>query len=154
MIKCAVCKDYHADIAGVKNCSKAHYAAKAFGGEVPAAPPVVVPFNIYAHRASIREGRYAVVVDGTLGFFKVDRPTEGRWAGKIFVKQYASDELHAVRDLGRKNRIIDAILEDPQAAMLKFGTEIGSCGHCGRTLTNAESRAAGIGPVCRGRMGW
>lgn len=34
-------------------------------------------------------------------------------------------------------------------AMLRFGRELGTCGHCGRDLTNEESRAAGIGPVCR-----
>lgn len=41
------------------------------------------------------------------------------------------------------------IADDPMAAMLRYGREIGSCGHCGRTLTNDESRALGIGPVCR-----
>lgn len=43
---------------------------------------------------------------------------------------------------------------DPKEAMLRFGREIGSCGHCGRTLTNDESRAYGIGPVCRKGKGW
>ena len=33
-------------------------------------------------------------------------------------------------------------------------TLAGSCGHCGRTLTNEESRARGIGPICAGKMGW
>lgn len=33
-------------------------------------------------------------------------------------------------------------------AMLRYGRLIGACGHCGRTLTNQESRDAGIGPVC------
>jgi hypothetical protein len=37
----------------------------------------------------------------------------------------------------------------PLNAMLRYGQEIGECGHCGRELTNAKSRAQGIGPVCR-----
>lgn len=37
----------------------------------------------------------------------------------------------------------------PVEAMLKYGQEIGECGHCGRTLTNDESRAFGMGPKCR-----
>jgi len=45
-------------------------------------------------------------------------------------------------------RIIDA---GSHAAMIRFGQLIGSCGDCGRTLTNKESRDAGIGPVCANR---
>jgi uncharacterized protein DUF6011 len=32
--------------------------------------------------------------------------------------------------------------------MVRYGQELGECGHCGRTLTDEASRAAGIGPVC------
>lgn len=39
----------------------------------------------------------------------------------------------------------------PHAAMILFGQEMETCGHCGRDLTNEESRAAGIGPVCRSK---
>jgi len=46
------------------------------------------------------------------------------------------------------------ITADPMAAMLRYGTELGSCGHCGRTLTNDESRALGIGPKCRQGFGF
>jgi hypothetical protein len=46
------------------------------------------------------------------------------------------------------------IAAGPKEAMLRYGQEIGSCGHCGRTLTNDESRAYGIGPVCRKGKGW
>lgn len=46
------------------------------------------------------------------------------------------------------------IAADPKAAMLRYGRELGECGHCGRTLTNDESRARGIGPVCARGKGW
>ena len=36
----------------------------------------------------------------------------------------------------------------------RYGREIGRCGVCHRTLTNEESRMAGIGPVCREKSGW
>lgn len=98
-------------------------------------------------------GRYAVDVDGKLGFFKVDRPTEGRWAGAAFVTQQVSDAEYPVRG-GRKNLVLAAVAANPQAASMRYGREIGKCGVCGRTLTNEESRAAGIGPICRGELGW
>lgn len=36
----------------------------------------------------------------------------------------------------------------------KFGKLYGFCMVCGRTLTDADSIAAGIGPVCAGKEGW
>ena len=98
-------------------------------------------------------GRYAVEDNGSLKFYKVDRPTEGRWAGRTFVKVQASDREYPVKG-GAAARVLSLIARDPKAAMLRYGREIGSCGHCGRTLTNEDSRAAGIGPICAGKMGW
>jgi hypothetical protein len=97
---------------------------------------------------------YAVEHQGTLKFYKVDKPQSGRWAGYTFVKVQASDDLYPVKNLGYQAEVLEAIAKDPKAAMLRYGKEIGSCGHCHRTLTNEESRAYGIGPVCRGKMGW
>lgn len=98
-------------------------------------------------------GRYAVEVDGVLKFYRVDRPTEGRWAGYTFVKVQASDDLHPVRGNAAKG-ILDRIAKDPREASLRYGREIGSCGVCGRTLTDEDSRAAGIGPICASKTGW
>jgi hypothetical protein len=106
-------------------------------------------------QVDVPAGRYAVTDnEGTLRFFKLDRPTEGRWAGYTFLKMMASDETYPVRDRAKRDRIIAKIAQDPQEAMLTYGREIGACGHCGRTLTDEQSRAAGIGPVCAGNLGW
>lgn len=45
------------------------------------------------------------------------------------------------------------IAAGPVEAMVRYGLELGECGHCGRELTNDESRAMGIGPRCRKHMG-
>ena len=37
----------------------------------------------------------------------------------------------------------------PLEAMLRYGKELGHCGHCNRELTNDVSRELGIGPRCR-----
>jgi Family of unknown function (DUF6011) len=99
-------------------------------------------------------GRYAVEnEDGVLRFYVVDRPTEGRWAGFIFLSVMASDEKHPIKGEA-KNVILKKIAVDPKAAMQRYGYEIGRCGICGRTLTNEESRRLGIGPICAGKQGW
>ena len=98
-------------------------------------------------------GRYAVEIQGSLGFFVVDRPERGRWVGFVFVRQMASDTEHPVRG-ARRNEALNAIKADPKAAAIRYGRELGVCGCCGRTLTDGASRAAGIGPVCAAKRGW
>ena len=120
--------------------SEANEAAKAVWRELhPEAPEAPAA------------GRYAVEMDGQLRFFHVDRPTEGRWAGYVFVSQQAGDDLYPVKGHARA-RVLLAISVDPAAASRRYGRELGVCGVCGRTLTDPESRAAGIGPVCAGRF--
>lgn len=104
----------------------------------------------------VPNGRYAVTeADGVLRFYKVNTPTEGKWAGFTFVEIQASDELYPLKgDHARKTRVLALIAADVQAAMLRYGQEIGNCGHCGRTLTNPISRSIGIGPICRAKMEW
>jgi hypothetical protein len=99
-------------------------------------------------------GRYACEMDGTWKFYQVDRPTEGRWAGYTFLKVQASDELYNIKNRTQVRMILDLIARDPKGSMLEYGRRIGRCGHCHRTLTDSESIAAGIGPICAGKMGW
>lgn len=107
-----------------------------------------------ANTTDVPAGRYAVEnSDGDLRFYKVDTPTEGRWAGHVFVAVQASDDMHPVR--GRaKGAVLAKIADDPAEASARYGREIGRCGLCGRTLTDEDSRARGIGPVCADKHGW
>lgn len=102
--------------------------------------------------ATVPEGRYAVDLDDKLRFYRVDRPTQGKWAGRVFLNVQASDDWHPVHDWNTKRVVFDLIAVDPQAALLRYGKELGHCGHCGRTLTDADSRAKGIGPICAAKL--
>lgn len=108
-----------------------------------------------APQPQVPAGRYAVEDEGVLKFYKVDRPTEGRWAGRTFVSVQASDELHPLRNPTTRKRIL-ALIEaaGPEQASARYGHELGRCGICNRTLTDEASRARGIGPVCAGKVGW
>lgn len=98
-------------------------------------------------------GRYALDIDGVVKFFKVDCPTDGPWAGRTFVKIQASDELHRVsRETAQA--VLVLVAKDPEAASKRYGRELGHCGVCGRTLTDENSRANGIGPICADKAGW
>jgi hypothetical protein len=122
-------------------------------------PKLTISDNLAAHLAddddAVAAGRYAVTGDnGQTVFLKVDRPTEGPYAGQTFVRLQVSDEYRNVGNAARTTLLNKILAAGPKDAMLRYGRELGSCGHCGRTLTNEESREAGIGPVCRGKMGW
>lgn len=100
-------------------------------------------------------GRYALVNDDdVVKFYRVDRPVTGRWAGYTFVKVQASDDLYPVKNAADRQRILAAIAVDPRKASILYGKEIGACGVCGKTLTDPESIANGIGPVCAKNKGW
>lgn len=110
-------------------------------------------------------GRYAVKMHNQdwgrkqWQFFLVDKPTEGKWKGYTFIKRLiggAQDGGYrkVVMPAASREAALRAIEANPKEAMLDFGLQSGSCGHCGRSLSNAESLERGIGPICAGKMGW
>lgn len=96
---------------------------------------------------------------GDWRFFLVDRPSEGKWKGYTFIKRLiggGEDGDYRKLDMpaASRDQALKAIESNPQKAMIDFGKQSGSCGHCGRALSNAESLERGIGPICAGKMGW
>jgi hypothetical protein len=102
-------------------------------------------------------GRFAVASrtgQNDLDFFQIDRPTEGRWAGFVFVRRIiGGHEPITVRGAEAASAVAAIEAAGWQAAAARFGQEIGSCSRCGRSLTDEASRAFGIGPDCRGFWG-
>lgn len=96
--------------------------------------PTAFPFPV---------GRYAVTLDDTIHFFVFREES---------ISEQAGDTLYPVGG-PRRQQVIDLIAADPEAASRLYGREIGHCGRCGRSLTDTESRAQGIGPVCASK-GW
>jgi hypothetical protein len=115
--------------------------------------------------------RFAVddLVQEKLRFIRVDniapKDADGRpqkWGGNVYVKEQfgPSESVRLGRQVaGRKYEgeasvLLAAILLDPEKAAIRYGIELGCCSICGAELTNVESRALGIGPVCRKRFSW
>jgi hypothetical protein len=100
----------------------------------------------------VAEGYYAVASatgSNDLDFYRVDRPTEGRWAGRVFVKRVIGGHADTPVRGKEAHEALVRIAVDADAAARLYGQEIGRCGRCNRHLTDDESRAYGIGPKCR-----
>lgn len=107
---------------------------------------------------AVPAGRYAITpLNGAANettFYKVDRPTEGRWAGYVFVKMLVGPEEHRLSKAQGQAVLARIAAAGAEQASARYGHEIGECGVCGGRLTNDESRERGIGPICAAKMGW
>jgi Family of unknown function (DUF6011) len=104
----------------------------------------------------IPKGHYAtdrLTGNNDLDFWRVDKPTEGRWAGFVFVKRVIGGKPDAPVKGTTRFKALSTIREaDPEKAAIRYGQEIGRCWRCNRHLTDETSRALGIGPDCRSRI--
>lgn len=103
----------------------------------------------------IPAGRYAVTgEDGTTDFYHVQYG-KNRWEGKLFVKLHVAGREDTNLRVANAITVLEKIRRDgPREAAVRYGHAIGRCSCCGRELTNEDSRAAGIGPVCAEKVGW
>lgn len=119
-------------------------------GFMPADRPARAPYP------SVPAGHYAVpsaTGNNDLDFYRVDRPTTGRWSGRTFVKRVIGGRPATAIRGGEQHAALTRILEAGiESAAVLYGQQIGRCYRCNRHLTDETSRRLGIGPDCRGRI--
>ena len=124
------------------------------GNRPVSAPPArTTPPTGYTPRAqrnrfeAVPDGYYAVPTEeGPLGFYRV---STWKTSGDRKVQVQASDNLFPVKGWKAADSILEKIRNiTPDVAGKRYADELGNCWRCGRTLTDAESRARGIGTVC------
>lgn len=160
-MRCAHCKDSHDTVLEVRRCSGVFEPINVTNSPAATPYPKATPVSKFRETANrlpnVPKARYAIrsldFEKGTdhYSFYVVEKPTQGRWEGYTFIRQQAGSEYFSV-PFGRSLPILEAIAHDPEEALRAYGRELGECGVCGRTLTNPESIAAGIGPICAGRL--
>jgi len=114
-------------------------------------PVVFAPKPLNPKWDTVKEGHYAIASftgNNDLDFYRVDKPTEGKWAGYTFVKRVIGGQPDVNIRKDEKVRVLEAIADDPDAGP-RYGQEIGKCYRCNRHLTDETSRSLGIGPECR-----
>lgn len=154
MAKCGNCGKADATVAEIRECFAATFGRDM--GELTAANVSVTESAVIVAPVEITEGFWTL--DSSI--YKVQRAVHG--SGRLYAKildvgpgvdgapeaswHYAPG---AFQRLGREGA---HKLTREEAA--EFGKLYGVCCICGRTLTNEESIAAGIGPICAGKQGW
>lgn len=126
-------------------------------GKCPEKPKLEAPRTITntSRYDDIPVGHYAtgsLTGKNDLDFWRVDRPEQGTYAGRTFVKRIVGGkpDLNVSRDT--KFAALEAILEiGPRLSAALYGQELGRCSRCNRTLTDEVSRKFGKGPECRAK---
>lgn len=125
------------------------FAPVAHVGEPVSATPTRKPYP------DVPAGHYATISatgNNDYDFWRVDRPDEGPWKGRTFVKRVIGGKPN--KNVYRQTALdaLKAILDEGiEVTRTRYGTEIGQCWKCNRHLTDETSRALGIGPDCRSK---
>jgi len=105
---------------------------------------------------ALPEGRYALprtTPDGSgnmINFFKIFKTQRGNRIVMLIARggnDYDEQRLSVEHQIAAAGHIA----EDVTAARQLYGQRTGTCGDCGRALSNEESLAYGIGPICRNK---
>lgn len=119
---------------------------RSYQAPAPVEAPIetVAPARTRLDFSAIPDGNYAVREDSVVKFYRVS--TSKRGFKNVQVR--ASDDLHMLfgkASIAVLHRIVEAGLE---ASQMLFAIELGRCWRCGKSLTDEESRARGMGPDC------
>lgn len=119
--------------------------------------PVDPGFNHRAPLPDVPEGHYAIpslTGNNDLDFFRVDRPTEGSYAGKTYIKRVIGGHPDKNIRFSMFRPVLEAILKfGVEESGLLYGQKIRACQHCNRHLTQFASRQLSCGPDCAAQHG-
>jgi hypothetical protein len=104
-------------------------------------------------RPQIRAGRAKVYPAGESSVNAGCLYVKDKW-GEYLGKVTAQGEFFRARGVSDDDiQPVFDLAADPLGTAIRYGKETGSCACCGRELTDEQSVADGIGPVCKKRFG-
>lgn len=151
-MRCGKCKTEGPDVTveHVRSCYGVA-ARPATSDHRSVAPKQVVTLGLGKY--DVPAGYYAVesaTGNNDLDFFRVDKPTDGKWRGYTFVKRVVGGHSDIrIRGTQAEAAMQAIVAAGPFKAGQLYGQKIGRCYKCHRSLTDETSRQLGIGPECR-----
>lgn len=161
MATCGNCKAEGMTVEHIRGC----YASK--GTVLTETKPVLSPLaaNYVANRASdfkpmaitddVPNSKYALVREAGPVFYEVTTGRKGKWVGFLFLSRlvgHPGDWKRTPVKGDAKKDILAEIGQDPKAAAIRFSKEFTICAVCGSPLSDPESLALGLGPICATRF--
>ena len=145
-------------LAAVQRCVAKDSAPRP--APVPAAEVDVAPIHVAFDNAKDSGLMYPKLRLGAFVFSPA--PVTGKNAGAIYVKsdgvylgKVVGGKLFTSRDASQDNVTqMTEVLADPRSAAIAYGKTFGKCSVCNKDLSDPESVAQGIGPICAKRFGW
>jgi hypothetical protein len=118
-------------------------------------PKLEAPKFQDADYSEIPRGHYAtksLTGNNDYDFWRVDRPEQGNYAGRTFVKRIVGGKPDFNVSKAVRIAALEAILrEGIEETGFRYGQELGACRHCNRHLTDELSRSLSAGPECRSK---
>lgn len=116
---------------------------------LPRKPKETLPIEV--PKAKPVEGIHVVHTSKGTAYVKVQKALYG--SGRLYSKVWSPSAHQFVRVSGWLAKVNEGTLMSKEEAK-KFGDLYGVCCRCSRPLTDEESIAAGVGPVCITKMGF
>lgn len=178
MITCGNCKQSHSTVAEVKACYATRMDSPAFEQRVQAvearqqaarvqADPAILGHDEFRDSTKYNFGRWDRAIGqreqfelSDSGIYQVGETVYKVYANQAQTRMLAKElkVLHTGATtweyVGMAARFVRKNQRITQEQAEKFGKIYGVCAICGRTLTDEQSIAQGIGPVCIKKMGW
>lgn len=158
MATCGSCKKEGQTVEHIKECYAAKRGAVVTVEVTGLAKQYVEQkdFRPMALSLDIPAAYYALETPEGIKFFQVRIGKPGtKWDGFRFVDRLVGHpgdfQKYPVKGAPRKD-FLALVAQDPKAHSLLFAKHFTVCGVCGSPLTDPESMALGLGPVCAGRF--
>jgi hypothetical protein len=159
MATCGNCHKTDQSVEHVRECYKQRFAT------LEAAPIEPSGFvKAYAQKAYtpmalapvVPDSYYALRTENGIVFYRVRTgKKDDKWKGFQFVDRlvgHPGDWAKYPVMKGERHKVLNAIGADPLAAAKLYGEEHKVCAVCSSPLSDPESLAAGIGPICAKRF--
>jgi hypothetical protein len=109
--------------------------------------------TLHVELPDVPEGHYAIpsrTGNNDYEFFRVDRPTNGDFAGRTYVKTVIGGHPeYNVRGINNTRAVLEAIVDfGVDKAGLLYGQKIKRCRYCNKRLTKYASRILSAGRYC------
>jgi hypothetical protein len=144
MPTCGNCKQQGQSIEHIRGC----YAAKKSSVAVLDRPMAL-------ETSTVPDSKYAMLdVTGKIVFYEVSTG-KGKWSHMQFVSRlvgHPGDFMKYPVKGESKRQVLLAIGADAKSAAVAFGKHFTVCAACGSPLSDPDSIAAGMGPVCATRF--